>query len=280
MKLNKADLTVRLLATLAGCAGLWALWFAGVMLLGIIRNWDGLMGLIFLAFVVGIPLAFGVYAVIVAIRVWRPLTVRMIRRVTGLCGWVVFAVLLITILGFFDYPPAAPEDVVMPLSLLAGAIAGGVFHEWAGRRLVMRSSVAPDTPPMVSKNTVGLICFVLWIATSSVVRVLRPIQPGVIEPPYFLLTHFLGPIVFAVLTYKIIIHYAYGLPGLPFVGPMWHRMRKTRLGEVRRDRVEKHQCPACGYDVRQTLADGKSGCPECGFDLADVEFPKLPAEIA
>jgi len=277
MARNRADLTVRLLGTLIGCVGVWVLWFVSVMIVGMVRYWNGWLSALFLAFMIAIPAVYGVLALWMVFRVWRQLSVETIRGVTGLGAFALFVMFCVNLSNGLMAWAALSEDLAREIAMLTGAALAGILHEALSRQLVMRSSVAPQVPPPVSKNTVGLVCFVLWLTSSSIAREVWPInRPGLAV----VWAHLLGPIALAVLTYKITIHYAHGLPGLPFVGPAWHRMKETKRAELRLDRVAQFQCPACEYDVRQTLADAKTHCPECGFELASVRYPKLPAEIA
>lgn len=276
---NKADLTVRLLGTLIGCVGVWLL-VAGVMsLYHELTPWSGwtVLGitLLFACFY----FVFGGLAVFVAIRVWRPLTegmVRLVAGVTALLLWFVVCSLLLTAAQAVSW---FPEELTSSLIFTGSAMVVLILYGVYSRRLLLASSVAPPARPLFSKNVVGVACFLLWGFTGDVAR---DIWPSAFRSPSFFpgVVVAFGPIVLAVLTYKVIVHYIDVLPGLPLVGPPWHRMRRTRLGEVHRERVAKFQCPACAYDVRQTLADHKTYCPECGFDLASVAYPKLPAEIA
>ena len=282
LRFNKVNLLVRVLGALVGVSGLVVICGAASMSYHMLRDrpqWvAAVLGVVFSL----LMLALGVYAVSVFVRACRPLTASIIRQICGL-----LTVLLWAQLGaWFRLVPQSihrlPEDAWRSIAFFAALVIAAVAYVVASRWLIARSTVADKTRPPVSKNLIGLVCFFLFLDTSMVLHELAPKTPEsqhVPEEPW-LWIGFLGPLVLAVVVYHLVVHYAYSLPGLPYIGPRLHAARQARQAALHQKRIRLFQCPVCEYDLRQSLADGREVCPECGFELASTEFPDMPVEEA
>ncbi len=146
-------------------------------------------------------------------------------------------------------------------------IITGVIFQLISNWLTKHSSAPPEDHKPTPKGAIGAFCFLVYFSVSGAV----PEQVYSQNPAFFL-----GPIVFAVLLYQTLVHYLHGLPGLlPIIGPRMAAIRDERQSKLRQERIDRHECPACGYDVRQTLHDKRETCPECGSELEGVPFPRL-----
>jgi hypothetical protein len=279
LRFNKIDLLLRMLGVLFGVFGLVVICAAAASFYDMLPTrpaWDILLfGVIFSL----LMLALGVYAISVAVRLWRPLTASIIRQVCGLLSFV----LCMQLAMWLEQVPEtihrlsarAWDMITFGTAVMLTAVLYVVLSRW----LIARSTVVDKTRRPVSKQLIGLVCIVLWINTSTLVEELAPKAPGHSNVPVgpWLLISLFGPILFAIVVYGVAVHYAYSLPGLPFIGPPLDAARRSREAVLHQERITLFQCPACAYDLRQSLADGREVCPECEFELASTTFPQTPA---
>lgn len=272
MKVNRANLVIRLLGLAIGLFGFWCVFEAFRALVDILGEGlpQHLFGFIFtLLFAV-----LGGYGVSVGVRVWRPMRVSIVVEVTAITAlvlWMLASDLVSRIPGEWIGVSESAWTGVTTLGLLVVAIC---FYIWISRLLIARSSAQAKPAKPVSKHVLGLLCFWVWLLCNMLLDELglRP-QPG--EGSFgMMLVASLLPILLAVLLYKVLIHYTRSMPGLPFIGPWLASIQGRRLNAVQQERIAKHQCPDCGYDVHQTLADRRNRCPECGLDLSSVIYPE------
>jgi len=280
-RFNKVDLVIRLLGTLVGVAGLVAI--AGAISTAyslIFKEWVSWIDGIFVAIFMLPLLALGIYGIVVGFRLYRPLTTSAIRHlcaVIAILAWLQIGIWSEALIERVFPPPDANERPISPTFFIGAAIAA-ILYVKLTRWMIARSSVTDKTVHPVSTQLIAVVCFTLWLDVSSLWREVTRRNTELTDSGFAAFGGFFGPILLAFLVYKIAVHYAQGLPGLPFIGPFVFHAKQTRIAELHKQRIRQFQCPECEYNVRQTLSDQRDTCPECGFKLSGVKFPWLSTD--
>ena len=208
MSSNAIDRTIRVLGILAGVIGLFAIGSSFHSYYNIFSNGESLLDHIFILFFALIVLAFGVFCVVVAVRTWKRITVSAIRQISAIIAIVLWAAIM-ALLELIGVDPLS-TPIWYSLLLFGAVLAAVLFYVISTQWLIAKSSMAQQPPQPVSRHLIGLVCFFLWVTSSSLIRDLASNVAGyeyLSRSPWVFIGLVL-PIVLAWGAYKSIMYFA------------------------------------------------------------------------
>jgi len=221
MSPHTVDRLIRTLAVVVALAGAYVLVIAGVPFILTLSHGerpplsDSLAVNIFmlgtLLAIVGCVLAFSVFSLVAAWRIWRRRpTEANVRLMTTLIAIALWMIVSTTTMVIFENEGLLADNFGLK-GTLDGifAIAAMCFHASSSRWLIAHSSIVNPVPTPVSVSAISLVCLYLWFGIFGVVddrvRAAYPLDGEYAELP--LLLGLIASILAIYIIYRVLRHY-------------------------------------------------------------------------
>lgn len=174
IKTEVARKQLRVLGLIVGVFGVSAVWPMGVLIRSFAKNgidWGEV------AFLFMFPLwvfLFGFFCCYIAYRSWRFLSPRIVRYLSGTTVFilaVIFYASFLPLFGIASLPSlnVSVQSFLQDVAFIFTIISAVFAHRKISRRLIDITFPGESLPPL-SKNTAGLILFLIWLSALKLIN--------------------------------------------------------------------------------------------------------------